>query len=208
MSDVINVDFVHTVVQVEFDKDAAMAATHVIAAATAAAASAEKSEIWAEGTDAQVVGQGGTHSSKGWADVAGGFADDASGYSVSASGYADDASGYANDASGSADEARDALQEAKDIARVIGVVGEPYDPTKTYNFPDTVITADGGTWRCIETSTGEYPVTSSKWVAVALAISDTFEYDANGDLMPRQYAQASDFWAIDANEDIYPVALL
>ena len=201
MSDtVVNVDFITRVVQVEFDKDIAMAATHLMEAAAEAAASASRAETWAEGTDAQVGALGGEHSSKGWADVASGHASDASG-------YANDASGYADDAEESADAAQDALEEAKEIASVIGVVGEPYDPTKTYNFPDTVITSDGSTWRCIETSTGEYPATSSKWVALALATSDAFEYDANGDLQPCEYAQRSSMWQIDANEDVYPASV-
>lgn len=208
MSDtVVNVDFVTRVVQVEFDKDIAMAATHLMEAAAEAAASASRAETWAEGTDTQVEALGGEHSSKGWADVASGHASDASGYANDASGYADDAKDSAEDAEDSADAAHDALEEAKEIASVIGVVGEPYDPTKTYNFPDTVITSDGSTWRCIETSTGEYPATSSKWVALALATSDAFEYDANGDLQPCEYAQRSSMWQIDANEDVYPASV-
>ena len=43
MSDtVVNVDFVTRVVQVEFDKDIAMAATHLMEAAAEAAASASR----------------------------------------------------------------------------------------------------------------------------------------------------------------------
>ena len=206
-NNIVNVDFVHKVIQVEFDKDISMAAAQVIAAVAEAADSALRSRTWAEGEDAAVEQLGGEHSSKKWSEVASGYANDASGYANDASGYADAASGSADDAADSAQEAEDALEEAKEIASVIGVAGEPYDPTKTYNFPDTVITQDGSTWRCLETSTGEYPATSSKWVALALAISDTFEYDSNGDLQPCKYAQASTMWQIDANEDIYPAAV-
>ncbi len=116
------------------------------------------------------------------------------------------AAGSAEDAADSAEEAADALAEAKQIASVIGVVGEPYDPTKTYNPPDLVIVANGSAFRCIAQSTGEDPTTSSKWVAVSLAVNDTFVYDDNGDIMPRQYAQNSDRWHIDENDDIYPAA--
>lgn len=207
MSDaVVNVDFIHKVVEVEFDKDIAMAATHLMEAAAEAAASAVRAETWAEGTDAQVGVLGGEHSAKGWAEVTGSYVTQASGYADAASASAGAASDSADDAEESAEAAQDALEEAKEIASVIGVVGEPYKPTKTYNFPDTVITPDGSTWRCLETSTGEYPATSSKWVALALATSDTFEYDANGDLQPCKYAQRSSMWQLDENEDIYPAS--
>jgi hypothetical protein len=43
-------------------------------------------------------------------------------------------------------------------------------------------------------------------VALALATSDTFEYDPNGDLQPCKYAQRSSMWQLDANEDIYPAS--
>lgn len=205
-NNIVNVDFVHKVIQVEFDKDISMAAAQVIAAVSEAADSAIRSRTWAEGEDAAVVLLGGEHSAKGWAEVSGSYVTQASGYADDASESASSASDSADDAEESAEAAQDALEEAKEIASVIGVVGEPYNPTKTYNFPDTVITPDGSTWRCLETSTGEYPATSSKWVALALATSDTFEYDPNGDLQPCKYAQRSSMWQLDANEDIYPAS--
>lgn len=107
-------------------------------------------------------------------------------------------------AAGSAQDAEDAVQEAKDIAKVFGVAGEPYNPSKTYNLPDIVITPDGSAWRCIATSTGEYPATSSKWVPVALAQGETFEYDEDGNLQPRAYAQSSSMWQIDDDGNIMP----
>jgi len=121
---------------------------------------------------------------------------------------AEDSASDAHDSELAADEsARDAeaaLEEAKEIAKVVGVAGEPYDPTKTYNLPDIVVLPDGSTWRCIQTSTGEYPATSSKWVALALAQSDTFEYDDDGNLQPREYAQSSSMWQIDDDGNIMP----
>jgi len=104
----------------------------------------------------------------------------------------------------SAADAAASLEEAKEIASVIGVVGEPYDPTKTYHVPDIVITTDGTAWRCIQTSTGEYPATSSKWVPLALAQGETFEYDDDGNLQPRAYAQSSSMWQIDDDGNIMP----
>lgn len=104
----------------------------------------------------------------------------------------------------SADDAEAAVQEAKDIAKVFGVAGEPYNPSKTYNLPDIVITPDGSAWRCLRTSTGEYPATSSKWAAISLAQGETFEYDDNGYIVPREYAQSSSMWEIDSNGYIVP----
>ena len=114
------------------------------------------------------------------------------------------AANSASAASGSANSAAASLEEAKEIAKVVGVAGEPYDETKTYNIPDIVITPDGSAWRCLTTSTGEYPASSYKWTAVALAQNDTFEYDSNGDLMPRLYAQSSSMWQIDDDGNIMP----
>lgn len=111
-------------------------------------------------------------------------------------------------AADSADNAEAAVQEAKDIAKVFGVAGEPYNPSKTYNLPDIVITPDGAAWRCISTSTGEYPATSSKWVAISLAQGETFEYDDDGNLMPREYAQSSQMWQIDEDENIMPTEVV
>ena len=107
-------------------------------------------------------------------------------------------------ADASADAAEAALEEAKEIAKVVGVAGEPYDPTKTYNLPDIVVLPDGSTWRCLSTSTGEYPATSSKWTAITMAQGETFEYDADGNLQPRAYAQSSSMWQIDDDENIMP----
>jgi len=131
-------------------------------------------------------------------------ADDAANSATAAAGSAT-AAGLSKEAA--AESARDAaasLEEAKEIASVIGVVGEPYDPTKTYHIPDIVITPDGTSWRCIQTSTGEYPATSSKWVALALAQGETFEYDEDGNLQPREYAQSSSMWQIDDDGNIMP----
>lgn len=104
----------------------------------------------------------------------------------------------------SAQDAEDALEEAKGIAKVVGVAGEPYDPEETYNFPDVVVLADGSNWRCLRTSTGEYPAASPKWVPLALAQGETFEYDDNGYIVPREYAQSSSMWEIDSHEYIVP----
>lgn len=106
-------------------------------------------------------------------------------------------------AAGSAQAAAAAVQEAKDIAKVFGVAGEPYDSTKTYNFPDIVVLPDGSNYRCLQTSTGEYPAMSSKWVEVTLAQGETFEIN-NGNIRPKEYAQSSSMWEIDDDGNIMP----
>lgn len=120
---------------------------------------------------------------------------------------AESASASAESAGDSAEEAADSLREAKELIGVIGVAGEPYDATKTYHLPDIVITPDGTSWRCLQTSTGEYPATSSKWVAVALAQGETFEYDDDGNLMPLEYAQTSSMWQV-VDGDIMPAEVV
>lgn len=111
-------------------------------------------------------------------------------------------------ANNSALAAEAAVQEAKDISKVFGVAGEPYDPNETYNFPDIVVLPDGTAYRCLATSTGEYPSMSSKWVPVALAQGETFERDDNGDLMPREHPQSSSMWQIDEDGNIMPAEVI
>lgn len=111
-------------------------------------------------------------------------------------------------ANNSALAAEAAVQEAKDISKVFGVAGEPYDPNKTYNFPDIAVLPDGTAYRCLEESTGEYPSMSSKWVPVALAQGETFERDDNGDLMPREHPQSSSMWQIDEDGNIMPAEVI
>lgn len=101
MSDfVVNVDFVHKVIQVDFDKDTAMAATTLMRAAAEAAASAERAETWAEGIDAQVEELGGEHSSKSWATISGSSANAAHDSEVAAKASEDAAAQSAAEAAG------------------------------------------------------------------------------------------------------------
>lgn len=104
-NDAVVVDFIHKVVEVEFDKDITMAATQLMEAATAAAASAVRAETWAEGTDEQVGVLGGEHSAKSWATISGSSANAAHDSEVAAAGSASAAAGSASAAAQSAAEA-------------------------------------------------------------------------------------------------------
>lgn len=99
-NDAVVVDFIHKVVEVEFDKDITMAATQLIRAAAEAAESAERAENWAEGTDAQVEELGGEHSSKGWATISGSSANAAHDSEVAAKASEDAAAQSAAEAAG------------------------------------------------------------------------------------------------------------
>lgn len=108
------------------------------------------------------------------------------------------------DAAGSKDRAEDILADIEAAAETVGGVATVYDPNKQYEKANQVMVENGDTYRCIEPSLGEYPPLSSNWVLTATGKKDTFERDENGDLVPVKYAQASDFWGIDENGDIYP----
>ena len=82
--------------------------------------------------------------------------------------------------------------------------GSLYDTSKTYEPGNAVMTPDGSLYRCIAISRGESPTTSAKWVLVSMSITDTFENDENGDLMPLLYPKTSNQFDIDDLGDIMP----
>lgn len=85
------------------------------------------------------------------------------------------------------------------------VINSFWDSTKTYQPGDCVITNDGSSYRCIKTSTGDPPVTSpAYWASISISITETFEYDSNGDIMPKIVPVASQMFDIDDNGDITP----
>lgn len=114
------------------------------------------------------------------------------------------ASGSAGDAANSKTRAEEILADIEAAAQTVGGIATVYDPNKQYQKADQVMIETGETYRCIQPSLGEYPPTSGKWILTATGTRDTFERDSNDDLMPVQYAQASDFWDIDSNDDICP----
>ncbi|WP_159446740.1 hypothetical protein [Anaerovibrio lipolyticus] len=114
------------------------------------------------------------------------------------------ASVSAGAAANSKTRAEEILADIEAAAETVGGAATVYDPNKQYEKANQVMVENGDTYRCIEPSLGEYPPLSSNWVLTATGKKDTFERDENGDLVPVKYAQASDFWGIDENGDIYP----
>ena len=114
------------------------------------------------------------------------------------------ASGSAGAAANSKARAEEILADIEAAAETVGGIATVYDPNEHYHKTDQVMIENGDTYRCIEPSFGEYPPLSSNWVLTATGKKDTFERDENGDFVPVKYAQASDFWGIDENGDIYP----
>lgn len=114
------------------------------------------------------------------------------------------ASGSALSAENSKERAEAILANIEAAAQTVGGIATVYDPNKQYKKADQVMVETGDVYRCIEPSLGEYPPTSGKWVLTATGQKDTFERDEDDDLVPVRFAQASDLWSIDDEEDICP----
>lgn len=104
-------------------------------------------------------------------------------------------------------DAQESAKKAQDVVSGIRTIeAKVYDPDKNYSYPELAIsTIDGGTYRCIRNSHGEEPALSDKWVEVAMVISEAFEPDENGDLMPRVYPRTSQRWDLDEKGQIMPL---
>jgi len=78
----------------------------------------------------------------------------------------------------------------------------------TYSPGDCVMTDDGSTYRCLQISTNNPPITSPEyWAAVSTSTLDTFEYNEYGDLIPRvSPASYTMFWELNSYGDIVPTA--
>ncbi len=101
----------------------------------------------------------------------------------------------------------DALLAAVQAYISAATVSALWDVSTAYTAGDVCMTSDGSTWRCIQDNTGENPISSpSYWAQITNTELYTFEYDGNGDLMPRINPVASAYWDLDANTDIMPVA--
>lgn len=109
------------------------------------------------------------------------------------------AANSAANADTSAGQAAAAAQSAQSLIET-----SAYDEDVTYQPGETAMLPDGAVYRCITESTGEYPATSSKWVSVATTVFHTFEYNASGNLVPLLHPQASQFFGINENGNIYP----
>ena len=126
---------------------------------------------------------------------------------------------YAESVQGLDEQVQDAVTEAN---RILGetdllfnevsayiaasTVDSVWDSSVTYDVGDCVMTADGSTYRCISESTGNPPSLSpGYWSPITITALETFEYDTNGDLMPKLNPAGSSYWQIDTNGDIMPV---
>lgn len=104
-------------------------------------------------------------------------------------------------------DAQESAQKAQDVVSGIRAIeAKVYDQYKNYSYPELAISSvDGGIYRCIRNSHGEEPAFSDKWVEVAMVISEAFEPDENGDLMPRVYPRTSQRWDLDEKGQIMPL---
>lgn len=99
---------------------------------------------------------------------------------------------------------KDASEKAQEVNRVLTAFNQAtlYDPTRTYLPGTCVMVETGEAYRCLRESTGENPITSTKWVTVSTTIYHTFELDENKDLMPLFHPQSSLLFTVDDKGDI------
>ena len=194
-----------------FATNASNSATAAGVSKDAAAVSAVLAENWANKEDVPV--SGGKYSAKYYAEQAAGYADDAEDSKDAAAVSEANAAVQAN-AAATAKAGTDtaALQAAALLQETRAYIASStidalWDATTTYHMGDCVMTPEGSTYRCLQTSTNNPPASSGAyWTPISLVAGDTFEYDENGDLMPRATLTASPLWAIDENGDVMPAA--
>lgn len=102
-------------------------------------------------------------------------------------------------------DADETLQEVQALLAA-ATVNAYWNASTTYQAGDCVLTSDGSSYRCLQTSTNNPPATSpAYWTPIQMAMLATFEYDSDGDLMPRVTPANSAYWEIDSDGDITPV---
>jgi hypothetical protein len=75
----------------------------------------------------------------------------------------------------------------------------------TYNYPTVVAYTDGDSYRCIGTNiVGEYPDASINWVRITINMSDFFDIDVDGGLMPALSPTYSSSFELDTDGGIMP----
>lgn len=81
----------------------------------------------------------------------------------------------------------------------------PWDAGTSYSFPDITAYTDGNTYRCTGTDiVGEAPDTSVNWVRLTTRMTDFFDLDDDGNMMPAVIPGYSAEFDLDANGDIQP----
>lgn len=80
-----------------------------------------------------------------------------------------------------------------------------WSPATSYSFPDITAYTDGNTYRCTGTDiVGEAPDTSANWVRLTTRMTDFFDLDDGGDLMPAVTPGYSVEFELDVNGDVQP----
>lgn len=103
-----------------------------------------------------------------------------------------------------ADKAEQQANLAELYAQAAAIDAELYNPAKVYNPPDMVVVGSE-TYRCIETSVGEYPPDSNKWLVLAVVGYDTFKVNNKGDLLQLANPKPSSLWRINDEGDIMAI---
>lgn len=107
--------------------------------------------------------------------------------------------------------AEEAVADAEDLLREVqayiaaSTIDAAWNSATTYAVGDCVYTSDGSAYRCIQASTNNPPATSpAYWAAIEVVEAKTFEYDADGDLIPCANPVSSANWEVDSDGDIMP----
>lgn len=117
------------------------------------------------------------------------------------------ATNAANSAVSAGNSAIDAAQSAQTAAGYVSNV-TVWNGATEYNPPDVVMTADGSTYRCIKSNVGTNPQNHPEyWAMTASVEARTFEFDLNGDLMPKLLPITSHMWEVADTGEIMPIAM-
>lgn len=117
------------------------------------------------------------------------------------------ATNAANSAVSAGNSAVDAAQSAQTAAGYVSNV-TVWNGATEYNPPDVVMTADGSTYRCIKSNVGTNPQNHPEyWAMTASVEARTFEFDLNGDLMPKLLPITSHMWEVADTGEIMPIAM-
>lgn len=127
-------------------------------------------------------------------------------WTQTASNAADAAVQANNSAQGALVDAGALLDETRAYISA-ATVDSLWDEDATYEPGDVVMAENGAVYRCVQESTGDAPATSpAYWIPITTVELYAFEYDENGDLMPKINPAADANWSIDSNGDIMPTA--
>lgn len=125
----------------------------------------------------------------------------------SANSAAGSASNAASSAQAASNSANDAAQSAHTAAGYVSNV-TIWNGSTEYNPPDVVMTSDGSTYRCIKSNIATNPQNHPEYWAMTTSVeAKTFEFDLNGDLMPKLMPITSHMWEVADDGDIMPIGM-